>query len=250
MNDSKIHPPRYTFAPRPSAGGKLPTWLRVMLIAVPIAAAIPIAIAARARVRTSDEPRIQLIQDMAFQPKYRVQSRSDVFSDGRAMRLPISGVVARGRADDDDHYYRGYTTTTDAASNETQNYFDGFPAQVKVTPELIGRGEQRFNIYCAACHGRDGSGNGLVHQSASALMAKGEANWTPPMDLNNEQVRTRPAGHIYNTINMGIRNMPAHGPQIPVPDRWAIVAYVRSLQISRGAPPPAATPATQPVSGK
>jgi mono/diheme cytochrome c family protein len=242
MSTQEPNVPRYTHAPKPPANGKLPKWLRVVMIAAPLAAAIPLAIAARARVNTSTEPRIQLVQDMAFQPKYRTQSRNDVFEDGRAMRPPISGVVARGRADDDDHYFRGFSTTTDAAGNETQSYFDGFPERVKVTPELLERGEQRFNIYCAACHGRDGSGNGLVHQSAAALAQKGEANWTPPMDLNSEQARTRPAGHIYNTINNGIRNMPAHGPQIPVADRWAIVAYVRSLQISRGTPPPTTLP--------
>jgi mono/diheme cytochrome c family protein len=245
MRDSSFNLPRYTQAPRPPAGGRLPGWLRVVLIGVPVAAAIPLAIAAKARVNTSSEPRIQLIQDMAFQPKYRTQARSDVFEDGRAMRAPISGVVARGRADDDDHYYRGYSSTTDAAGNETLTYFDGFPTNVKVTPELVERGEQRFNIYCAACHGRDGSGTGPIHRSASTLAAQGLANWTPPMDLNSEQVRTRPAGHIYNTINMGIRNMPAHGPQIATADRWAIVAYVRSLQISRGLPP--AQPTTLPT---
>ena len=69
-----------------------------------------------------------------------------------------------------------------------------------------------------------------------------EAKWVQAADLRSDQVRARPVGHLYNTINVGIRNMPAYGPQIPVADRWAIVAYIRALQVSQ--PPP---PATQPA---
>lgn len=238
MRDVKLDIPAYTQAPRPPTAGRIPPALAVGGLAMAAVLMVPLAIAARARVSVSESPRVQLIQDMTMQPKAGPQSASVFFEDGRAMRAPPAGIVARGRADGDDHFYRGFRTVTSAAGVESQVYFDGFPDRVKVTPELITRGEERFGIYCAGCHGRDGSGTGPVHRRAMELVQTQQANWTPPADLRSEMVRMRPEGHIYNTINMGIRNMPAHGPQIPVADRWAIVAYVRSLQLSH---PPAAT---------
>ena len=85
---------------------------------------------------------------------------------------------------------------------------------------------------CATCHGISGNGNGLVHIRAASL---GEGTWTPPTDLTSQTVVDRPVGYIYNSIKNGIRNMPAYGPQIDIEDRWAIVAYVRALQLSRNA---------------
>lgn len=240
MADPNVNIPLYTHGPSQPGGGRLPIAIVVGLLAIIAALLVPLAISARARVSTSDEPRIQPIQDMAQQPRYGPQSPSAVFNDGRAMRSPVSGTVARGRADDDDHYYRGFRTVTDANGNDTTTFLDGFPQRVTLTPELIARGEQRFNIYCAACHGKDGSGNGPIHQRASELVVLHQANWTPPAYLHSDVVRTRPDGHLYNTINVGIRNMPAHGPQIPVADRWAIVAWVRTLQLRQNPPTPAA----------
>ncbi|HEX8911446.1 MAG TPA: cytochrome c [Humisphaera sp.] len=242
MPDPSAKIPQYTQAPRPPRGGRVPAWLIVAGLTAVVASWIPLAIAARARVATSGDPRVQPFQDMAQQPKYRPQASSEVFADGRAMRPPVAGAVAKGRLDEDDHYFRGYVTTTDAKGQEDVKFLDGFPERVKVDADLVARGQQRFNIYCAACHGRDGSGTGTIHRRATELAEQGLATWTPPADLHSEQVRARPEGHIYNTINVGIRNMPAHGPQVPVADRWAIVAYVRALQLSRNAPP-AAVPA-------
>lgn len=87
-------------------------------------------------------------------------------------------------------------------------------------------------MFCAPCHGLSGYGNGPVAIRAEELE---QGTWTPPASFHTELVRERPAGHIFNTISNGIRNMPAYGPQIPVEDRWAIVAYVRALQRSRDA---------------
>jgi mono/diheme cytochrome c family protein len=234
MHKPDQHIPAYTQAPHLPKAGRLPTAVIVAGAAVVAAAVLALAIAARARVSVSESPRVQPIQDMAEQPKFTAQSANAFFEDGRAMRAPINGTVARGHADEDDHYYRGFSTVTNGPV-EAQVFFDGFPDRVKVTPELIARGEQRFNIYCAVCHGTDGSGAGPVHRRASELALQQQANWTPPADLRSDMVRMRPEGHIYNTINMGIRNMPAHGPQIPVADRWAIVAWVRTLQVKHQA---------------
>jgi mono/diheme cytochrome c family protein len=94
------------------------------------------------------------------------------------------------------------------------------------------RSQRRPCIFCAPCHGLGGAGNGAVSQRADRLA---EGTWTPPTDLAGQLVRERPDGEIFNTIKHGIRNMPGYGPQIPVEDSWAIVAYVRALQLSRNA---------------
>jgi mono/diheme cytochrome c family protein len=246
MHKSDQHIPAYTQAPRLPKAGRLPNVLIAGGLAVAAAAVLALAIAARARVSISESPRVQPIQDMAEQPKFTAQSANSFFEDGRAMRTPVNGTVARGHADEDDHYHRGFSTVTTGVV-ESQVFFDGFPDRVKVTPELMARGAQRFNIYCAVCHGTDGSGTGPVHRRATELAALQQANWTPPADLRSDAVRVRPEGHLYNTINMGIRNMPAHGPQIPVADRWAIVAWVRALQLKhQAATRPAVATATTP----
>jgi mono/diheme cytochrome c family protein len=97
---------------------------------------------------------------------------------------------------------------------------------------VLQRGRERYDIYCAPCHGLAGYGDGSVAKRAEALQ---EGTWTPPTSFHTELIRQRPDGHIFNTISNGIRNMPAYGPQIPVADRWAIVAYVRALQRSQNA---------------
>ena len=100
---------------------------------------------------------------------------------------------------------------------------------VPVTESLMKRGQERFGIYCAPCHGLAGFGDGIVAKRADRLQ---EGIWVPPLSFHADAVRARTAGEIFDTISHGIRTMPAYGPQIPVEDRWAIVAYVRALQLS------------------
>ena len=103
---------------------------------------------------------------------------------------------------------------------------------VPVTLQLMERGRDRFDIFCSPCHGLAGGGDGMTAKRAEELQ---EGTWTPPASFHTELIRGRPVGHLFNTISNGIRNMPAYGPQIPVTDRWAIVAYVRALQRSQWA---------------
>jgi mono/diheme cytochrome c family protein len=138
------------------------------------------------------------------------------------MRKHPEGTVARGRLYADDAFAKGFEGDT--------VFVETIP--VPVTMDLVNRGQERFDIFCATCHGLSGNGNGLVHLRAASL---GEGTWTPPTDLTGQTVVERPVGHIYNTIKNGIRSMPAYGPQIDPEDRWAIVAYVRALQLSRNA---------------
>jgi mono/diheme cytochrome c family protein len=101
---------------------------------------------------------------------------------------------------------------------------------VSVTSELMRRGRERYDVFCSPCHGLAGYGDGPVSKRAESLQ---EGTWTPPASFHTDLVRGRPAGHLYNSIANGIRNMPAYGAQIPVDDRWAIVAYIRALQRSQ-----------------
>ena len=106
--------------------------------------------------------------------------------------------------------------------------------------DLMRRGQERFNIYCAACHGLGGYGDGMVARRAAEMQQSGAntaAGWVAPTNYHTDEIRGRPVGNLYNTITNGIRTMPAYDKQIPVPDRWAIVAYVKALQRSQHAKP-------------
>jgi len=184
-------------------------------------ALVPFALIARARATTSTSPRVQIIRDMARQPKFKMQATDPLFADGRAMRPAVAGTVARGALRDDAAFWEG---------RDTSGWVTTFP--VPVTTELMRRGQERYDIYCAPCHGLSGYGDGPVAKRADALQ---EGTWTPPSSYHTDLVRSRPVGHLFNTITNGIRNMPSYGAQIPAADRWAIVAYVRALQRSQDA---------------
>jgi len=185
---------------------------------------VPMAVLLKARQSVKTQPRIQVVYDMDHQSKYKTQATNELFADGRAMRLPPNGSVARGQLNTDDLLNYGLVAGSDTT------FADTFPVAVDST--LLARGQGRFDIYCAVCHGASGLGNGPVSRRAEELK---EVSWTPPTDLTSQVVVDRPAGHLYNTITNGIRNMPAYGPQITVKDRWAIVAYLRALQRARAA---------------
>jgi len=202
----------------------VPKWIAPTLFALTVVALIPAAMISRARQSHSSTPRINLVPDMDYQPKFLPQTANALFADGRAMRPPVEGTVARGQLHEDDHLYRGRAQDDWAGSIP-------FP----VTKARIERGRDRFDIYCAVCHGAAGFGDGMIARRAETLAELGKANWTPPTSLHEETVRERPDGHLFNTITNGIRNMPAYGSQISVEDRWAIVAYVRALQRSQSA---------------
>lgn len=208
----------------------MPRWLVPGFILLVLASFIPAAMIARARNSFSPTPRINIIPDMDYQAKYLPQTENKLFADGRAMRSLPEGTVARGQLRADEPFFTG---------RESQDWLKSIPAraaeQYGSWEGLVHRGQQRFGIYCAPCHGAAGYGDGMVSRRAIALAENGLANWTPPSSLHDEVVRTRPDGHLFNTITNGIRTMPPYGPQIPPADRWAIVAYVRALQRSQRA---------------
>jgi mono/diheme cytochrome c family protein len=221
-----------TSAPRPPRLGPIPRWAIGTAVVLTIGSWAPLAFFARARVSTSDEPPSLLLQDMHAQPKYRQQQTAEIFPDGRAMRPRVEGTLAQGMSQDDDRYYRGWTQTVVEGKPQVR-FFEEFPVRVTVDERLLARGKERFGVFCAACHGLDGAGKGMVHIRATELHI---GNWVQPSDLADATRVARPVGHLFNTITVGIRNMPGYGGQIPVEDRWAIIAYVRALQLSRNAP--------------
>ena len=201
---------------------KMPRWLFYLVVVIIVLSWVPLAVILRARNTMSSKPRIHIIQDMDNQQKFKTQARNRLFADRRAMRRPATGTVARGELNGDDAYYRGTVG---------EDWIETLP--IPVTMQLMERGRERFDVFCAPCHGLAGAGDGMVAKRAEELQ---EGTWTPPASFHSELVRERTDGHLFNTITNGIRNMPAYAPQIPVEDRWAIVAYIRALQRSQGAP--------------
>ena len=200
---------------------KLPRWLLYAVAILVVLSWVPLALIIRARVTTSPQPRIHIIPDMDNQPKFKAQSRNPMFADRRAMRPPVAGAVARGAT-------LGEPALTSGKTGE--NWVSSVP--IEVDRGTLQRGRERYEINCSPCHGLAGFGDGMVAKRADELL---EGTWTPPTSFHTDLLRERPAGHLFNTISNGIRNMPAYGPQIPVGDRWAIVAYVRALQRSQNA---------------
>jgi mono/diheme cytochrome c family protein len=210
----------------------------ILALLVPLAV-LPFALVTLIQSRLSESPRVQIVQDMGNQPRLKTQAAAPLFADGRAMRLPVPGTVARGQLDDDDFFYRGYTAGALVINPQTHKpepaWLSGYPAAVHVGADLLRRGRERFNIYCAPCHGEAGYGDGMVHRHALALQTPG---WIQPANLHESRVAAQPNGRIFNTLSFGNPQgkMPPYAAQIPPEDRWAIIAYLRALQLSQAAP--------------
>ena len=205
----------------PDTAAKLPAIIpSAILVALALALLPPLWIA-KNRVTKSAVPRFHLVKDMDFQPKYLAQQASPLFTDGRAMRLPVAGTVAVDQVVDDAHFLLGEVEGQPAGA---------FP--MPVTGELMQRGRRRYDIYCATCHGLAGDGDGMTSQLA---FEREEPKWVRPLALHSPAVREQNVGQLFQTISKGVRTMPSYGSQIPEEDRWAIVLYVRALQRSRHA---------------
>jgi len=152
----------------------------------------------------------QIRQDMADQPKNRPLSPSPFFDDGRSERPLLENTVAHGSIADDDLF--------------VPKESNAFP--LPLTPELLKRGQERYRIFCTPCHGIQGDGNGMV-----ALRGMKH-----PPSYHDARLRQVPNGYIYDVITNGFGGMLSYSAQIPPADRWAIIAYVRALQLSRNAP--------------
>jgi mono/diheme cytochrome c family protein len=167
------------------------------------------------RGQTTEKRPLWIKHGMEFQPKWLPYGKNDFHADGRTMQLPPAGTVAVGLLKEDVAYYKGGTGPDQwVAANP-----------LKVTAELMNRGQDRFTIYCTPCHGQTGVGNGIVIKRGFMV----------PPNFHDERLVTMPDGQIFNAISNGVRLMPSYGKQIPVEDCWAIVAYIRALQRSQRA---------------
>ncbi|HUL75039.1 MAG TPA: cytochrome c [Vicinamibacterales bacterium] len=147
-------------------------------------------------------------------PRYDPLEESTVLPKGMSAQPIVDGTVARGHLNDDDQLYTGKVAGKPAET---------FP--FAITAADLDRGEQRFNIYCSPCHGRTGEGNGMVVQRGF----KQAANY------HVDRLRQMPVGYFFDVITNGFGAMPDYKAQIPVADRWRIVAYIRALQLSHHA---------------
>ena len=154
-------------------------------------------------------------QDMHDQPKYIPLRPSEFFADGRSERPQIEGTVARGHLNDDAALYTG--------KGPDGKPLDTFP--FPVTKEVIERGQGRFNVYCTPCHGRLGDGDGMIVRRG----------FRKPPSYHIDRLRQAPNGYLYDVISSGFGAMPDYAAQVAPVDRWAIVAYVRALQLSQNA---------------
>jgi mono/diheme cytochrome c family protein len=162
-------------------------------------------------------PPIDIFPEWAFpsmehQPKYRPQSTSAFFADGRADRVPPARTVARGMLRDDDHLHRG--------KNAEGAFVAGFPAGLTIDVAFMERGRDRYQIYCAPCHSPTGDGNGITKKYGMGA--------TP--SYHDPRLRGQPDGEIYNTITNGKNTMLPYADKLSPDERWAVVAYVRAQQ--------------------
>jgi mono/diheme cytochrome c family protein len=189
-------------------------------------------------------------RDMQDQPKMKPYRGTTFFTDGLSGRPPVPGTIPRGFLRTDTEYFTGKKSASSmsAPTATTQNPFaddtDTFP--FPVTEDTVTRGRQRYQIFCSVCHGLTGNGDGMVVRRGFRRAAS----------FNDDRLRQAPVGHFFDAMTNGWGAMPSYASQIPVQDRWAIVAYIRALQLSQqnpnaqpgASPVPGASPAPSPGS--
>ena len=195
-------------------------------------------------------------QDMQDQPKIKPLRGSTFFRDGLGSRQPIEGTIARGQLRSNTEYFTGKKagapaatatqqqiagTQANAPANSQTNLFpddiDTFP--LPVTAEVVARGRERYDIFCSACHGMTGNGDGMIVRRGFRRAAS----------FNDDRLRQAPVGHFFDAITNGWGAMPSYAAQVPVQDRWAIIAYSRALQVSQQNPA-ATAPSPSPASNQ
>jgi mono/diheme cytochrome c family protein len=192
------------------------------------------------RGQKGTQPPFEVFPDMVRQPKVRAQAPLDFFADGRGPRLPVAGTVPVGyempkpkigvtpagvveEEPPEAHTRIAFSAGTDYFNTGKMGDQWGTGIPLPVTRELMERGQQRFNITCAMCHGAAAAGNGITKQYGLATV----------VSLQDDRIRKMSDGEIFNTITNGKNTMMAYGPNIVVADRWAIITYLRALQRSQ-----------------
>lgn len=169
------------------------------------------------RGQITDKPPIHIHFNMMQQDRMEAQEENRFFADGRAMRPPVEGTVARGLLKDDTALYEGVDGSGELVSENP----------LEVTKAFLYRGQDRYNVFCTPCHGITGEGDGII--------MTGKYGYVPAPSFHQDRLREASDGEIYSAIAHGVRTMPSYATQVPVKDRWAIVAYIRALQVSQNA---------------
>ena len=201
--------------------------MRYFLVACLLLGVLVISVAGF-RGSKSRQPPIEVFPDMVRQPKLQPQHADSFFADGRSSRLPVPGTIARSSpyrlssADTNQVAYpfQDLPVNTGRVTGAT-NFVETNPFEI--TPRFISRGRERFQINCAPCHGPLGDGNGMTKKLGMATVA----------NLHDPRIVRLGDGEIFYVITNGRLTMNAYGGQVPVEDRWAIIAYLRALQVSR-----------------
>jgi mono/diheme cytochrome c family protein len=165
-------------------------------------------------------------EDMDEQPRHNAESSSDFFPDGSSARPLVEGTVARGFAHVDTWLYDGKVDGQLAASfpDHYPTEIDGpFPTHGEDLRGILQRGQERFTIYCSVCHGQRGDGDGMIVRRG----------FPRPPSYQSDRLRQAPVGHLFDVISNGYGAMYGYGDRVPPADRWAIVAYIRALQMSQ-----------------
>ncbi len=153
-------------------------------------------------------------QDMHNQPKFYPQRGSDFYTDGRSVRPQVDGTVARSQLRQNTYFYTGFQGGKEG---------DGMP--FAVSAPVLARGQQSYNVFCTPCHSRVGNGAGMIVQRGYAQAG----------NFHTARLQAAPLGHFFNVITNGYGAMPDYASQITPENRWAIVAYIRALQLSQHA---------------
>jgi len=183
------------------------------------------------RGESSGEPPVQLERNMFATERYNPESYSVFFADHRTMRTPVEGTVAR-------EFYEGDSEVSTGLMADKTEYAMTVPQLVigkaGGMEKLLARGRERFGIYCAPCHGLTGDGKGMVVCKREKATDPCESRGFPPLpSYEDPRIRQMPDGQMFATITHGVRSMPSYAAQIPGADRWAIVGYVRALELSQ-----------------
>jgi mono/diheme cytochrome c family protein len=208
-------------------------------------------------------------RDMQDQPKAKPYRSSSFFKDGLSSRAPVEGTVARGWLRADTELFTGKKNKSPGATNERNLVSAGqnpeaapvartptanasaaqvaaaYPDDVDefpfpITQEILDGGQQRFQIFCSVCHGMTGNGDGMIVRRG----------FRKPPSYHEQRLREAPVGHFFDVVTNGWGAMPSYATQVPVPDRWAIIAYIRALQLSQAGVQPArqtSAPAMKPL---
>ncbi len=158
--------------------------------------------------------------DMYIQPKVKSQGENQFYENGAGTRMPVAGTIEFGKANEDTVFFTGYEPDGKLTRE----------MPIQVNEEVLARGQERFDIFCSHCHGGSGDGQGMIARRGFDLAR-------PVATYHTDRLRDMPVGHFFDVITNGYGTMYPQGGRISPDDRWAIVAYVRALQLSQGARP-------------